>query len=354
MRILGSRGVPARHGGFETLAERLQQEFKSRGVLCEVVGTRDAQSRNSFFGRLVEHRPFRSLETPLLTWISRHRATEASPDRSVLVVNPVNVFTALVLRSSGCFVALHMDGMEDQRSKWGYFARFIHRTARRIAVRSNLVLVTDSREIQKWYLTTFGRETEMIAYGGCVAAESDKSHRWAINNSSDFFMVVARSEPENQILEICQAFIHSSSPHRLIVVGAPIGPNKYWDQVIELVKDHPKITLAGSIWDRQRLCELYCSTLGVIHGHTVGGTNPALVDALSHGAPVIAHNNPFNREVLDGNGSLWKTVNELTAILEHHDPKTFSFDANQFLQRYNWTSVAQKYVQLLKLASSPK
>ena len=86
----------------------------------------------------------------------------------------------------------------------------------------------------------------------------------------------------------------------------------------------------------------------------MGGTNPALVDALSHGAPVIAHNNPFNREVLDGNGSLWKTVDELTAILEHHDPRTFIFDANLFLQRYNWASVSQKYVQLLKLASSPK
>ena len=207
MRILGSRGVPARHGGFETLAERLQQEFTSVGIRCDVVGTRDAQSRNSFFGRMVDRRPFRSLETPLLTWTSRHRATEASPDRAVLVVNPINVFTALLLRRSGHYVALHMDGMEDQRSKWGHLARFMHRTARRIAVRSNLVLVTDSKEIQTWYLTTFGRETEMIAYGGCVAAESDKSHRWAFDASSDFFMVVARSEPENQILEICQAFI---------------------------------------------------------------------------------------------------------------------------------------------------
>ena len=354
MRILGSRGVPARHGGFETLAERLQNEFTSMGIHCDVVGTRDEQLKNSFFGRMVEQKPFRSLETPLLTLISRRRFDQASLDRTVLIVNPINVFTALLLRRSGHYVALHMDGMEDQRSKWGRLARFMHRTARRIAVRSNLVLVTDSKEIQTWYLTRFGRETEMIAYGGCVAAESDKSHRWAINNSSEFFMVVARSEPENQILEICQAFIHSSSPHRLIVVGAPIRPNKYWDQVIELVRDHPKITLAGSIWDRQRLCELYCSTLGVIHGHTVGGTNPALVDALSHGAPIIAHNNPFNREVLDGNGSLWKTVDELSVILEHHDPKTFSFDVNLFLQRYNWTSVAQKYTQILKLTSSPK
>ncbi len=354
MRILGSRGVPARHGGFETLAERLQNEFTSMGIRCYVVGTRDEQLKNSFFGRMVEQKPFRSLETPLLTLISRRRFDQASLDRTVLMVNPINVFTALLLSRSGHYVALHMDGMEDQRSKWGRLARFIHRTARRIAVRSNLVLVTDSREIQTGYRTAFGRDTEMIAYGGCVAAESEKSHRWALNRESDFFMVVARSEPENQILEICQAFIAASLPQRLIVVGAPIGKNRYWNQVTDLVSNQPNIELAGSIWDRQRLCELYCSTLGVIHGHTVGGTNPALVDALSHGAPVIAHNNAFNREVLDGKGSLWKTVDDLTVILEQYDPKTFSFDVNQFLQRYNWTSVALKYTQILKLKSSPK
>jgi hypothetical protein len=352
MRILGSRGVPARHGGFETLAERLQQEFTSMGIHCDVVGTRGEQSKNSFFGRIVQHRLFHSLETPLLTWTSRHQDTRASPDRAVLVVNPINVLTAMALQRSGDHVALHMDGMEDQRSKWGYFARVMHRTARRIAIWSNLVLVTDSRAIQAWYLTTFGRETEMIAYGGCVAAESDKSHRWAINSSSDFFMVVARSEPENQIFEICQAFINSSSPHRLIVVGAPIGPNKYWGQVTDLVGNQPNIELAGSIWDRQRLCEMYRSTLGVIHGHTVGGTNPALVDALSHGSPMIAHNNPFNREVLDGHGLLWRTVDELTAILNIHDPKKFSVDVNMFLTRYNWTTVAQQYVRLMQLETS--
>jgi len=201
MRILGSRGVPARHGGFETLAERLQNEFTSMGIHCDVIGTRDEQLKNSFFGRMVEQKPFRSLETPLLTWISRRRFDQALLDRTVLIVNPINVFTALRLRRSGHHVALHMDGMVDQRSKWGHLARFMHRTARRIAIRSSLVLVTDSREIQTWYRSKFGRETEMIAYGGCVTAESDKSHRWAINSSSDFFVVVARSEPEIRYLK---------------------------------------------------------------------------------------------------------------------------------------------------------
>ena len=351
MRILGSRGVPARHGGFETLAERLQFEFRKQGVVCDVVGTRDSESRNSLLGRLVKHRPFRSLETPLLTWVNRNLDDEASADKTVLVVNPINVFTALMLRRSGHVVALHMDGMEDQRSKWGRFLQFIHRFARRIAVRSNLLLVTDSKAIQEWYLKTYKRQTEMITYGGCVAAESDKAHRWAIKDSSDYFMVVARPEPENQIFEICQAFIASETKRRLIVVGAPIGKSNYWEKVKELVHNHPNIELVGSIWDRQTLCDLYCSTLGVIHGHTVGGTNPALVDALSHGSPVMAHDNTFNREVLGEQGSVWISVEALTDTLRKFDSLILNCDVDVFLENYNWNNVAHSYLRILNLTS---
>ena len=349
MRILGSRGVPARHGGFETLAERLQFEFTNNGITCDVIGTRDAQSRKSFFGWLVERRPFRSLETPLLTWVNRNRSDAASTDRTVLIVNPINVFTAMALQRSGHHVALHMDGMEDQRSKWGLFFKFMHRAARRIAVWSNLLLVTDSKAIQEWYFATHNRTTEMITYGGCIAAESDNTHRWVLTESSNFFMVVARPEPENQILEMCQAFMSSRSTHRLVVVGAPIGKSKYWESVIELVSNHRNIELVGSIWDRQQLCDLYRSTLSVIHGHTVGGTNPALVDALSHGCPVMAHDNAYNREVLAENGSLWNSVDALTEILRNYEPRQFSSDVDMFLNRYNWKEVASSYLKMFNL-----
>jgi len=349
MRILGSRGVPGRHGGFETLAERLQIELRKLGIVCDVVGTRDPESRQTLFGRLVDQRLFRPLETPLLTWVNRNRADAASADKTVLVVNPINVFTALMLRRSGHFVALHMDGMEDQRSKWGRFLQFMHRFVRRIAVRSNLLLVTDSKAIQEWYLKTYNRKTEMITYGGCVTAELDKTHRWTLKDSSDYFMVVARPEPENQILEICEAFIESKNQQRLIVVGAPNGENSYWEKVKALVYHHPNIELAGSIWDRQTLCELYCSTLGVIHGHTVGGTNPALVDALSHGSPVMAHDNIYNREVLGVQGPVWKSVEALAEILQKFDPRTHNCDVDLFLKNYNWQKVAESYLQILKL-----
>jgi hypothetical protein len=234
MRILGSRGVPARHGGFETLAERLQFEFISSGITCDVIGTRDARSRKSFFGWLVERRPFRSLETPLLTWVNRNNGDAASFDRTVLIVNPINVFTAMALQRSGHHVALHMDGMEDQRSKWGRFLRLMHRTARQIAVRSDLLLLTDSKAIQEWYLATHNRTTEMITYGGCTAAESDNTHRWVLSESSDYFMVVARPEPENQILEICRTPHEVLFSYCYLILPSTVLQKPFWAQLAQM------------------------------------------------------------------------------------------------------------------------
>ena len=87
----------------------------------------------------------------------------------------------------------------------------------------------------------------------------------------------------------------------------------------------------------------------MIHGHTVGGTNPALVDALSHGSPVMAHDNAYNREVLQANGSLWNSVDALTEMLRSYEPRQFSIDVDMLLNRYNWKNVAHAYQELLNL-----
>ena len=87
----------------------------------------------------------------------------------------------------------------------------------------------------------------------------------------------------------------------------------------------------------------------MIHGHTVGGTNPALVDALSHGCPVMAHDNAYNREVLGENGSLWNSVDALAEMLRNYEPRQFSVDVDGFLKNYNWKKVAQSYQHILNL-----
>jgi hypothetical protein len=345
--IIGSRGIPARYGGFETLAQHLAHGFAVRGVECTVIGTRDAQARSSVPARLIQAVGLHGAETPVLTWWTRPRV---QPGDSVLVLNPVNVWTALWLQRRGAKVVLHLDGMEHLRTKWGRAARALHRLARRTAVRSRLTLIADHPEIQRVMLGEFGRDTLYIAYGGCDEAEHDASHRWSADRAGDHYLVMARPEPENQVLEICQAFANTETDARLLVVGGPHRPNDYWRRIELTAASDPRIELLGPIWDRDRLCELMMTARAYIHGHTVGGTNPSLVDVLSHGTPVLAHDNVFNRKVLSTDGTYWVDEVELKErlALDLQRPGLGTVD-----RLPNWESVCTAYRGVLHPPGMP-
>ena len=343
--IIGSRGIPARYGGFETLAEHLQRGLTGRGLDVRVIGTRDAATARTLAARMIRGSRLWALETPLLTWTTRPLVR---PGDSVLVLNPVNVWTARWLERRCGHVLLHLDGMEDRRAKWGPVARAVHRLARRSAVRSNLVLIADHPEIQRIYRDEFGRDTELIAYGGCDTAETDPTHRWSPERAADHFVVMARPEPENQVLEICKAFAASPANARLLVVGGPSRPTDYWRQIKSTAAQDPRIELLGPVWDRERLCSLMMTARAYIHGHTVGGTNPSLVDVLSHGTPVLAHENVFNRSVVGSDASMWTSEADLTSLLNECQTRPPATSA-RVNRETTWAVTTSTYRALLQL-----
>jgi len=346
--ILGARGIPARYGGFETLAEQLSGELNGAGFECRVIGTTDPATVARPLVRLLRRFGPAGAVTPVATWLTR---PTVDPGDRVLVVNPVNVWTARSLHRRGALVLLHLDGMEDQRAKWGAIGRAVHRLARRSAIRSDLTLIADSREIQRHYLSMFRRPTEYVAYGGCSTAERDDQHRWESRRVGDHFLVMARPEPENQVLEICSAFSSSQVAGRLLVVGGPSHVTPYWRSIERAAARDPRIELLGSVWDRDRLCSLMMSARAYLHGHTVGGTNPSLVDVLSHGTPVLAHDNAFNREVIGANASVWTSAADLVGLLNecHTRPPGTSDRANQAT---TWAATTLRYRALLQLGAS--
>jgi len=341
--IIGSRGTPARYGGFETLAEHLEVGLSEHGLACTVIGTNDAATRRTIAARFLCATGLRAAETPVLTWTTRPRAQHGD---AVLVLNPVNVWTARWLQRRGAHVLLHLDGLEHERAKWGRLPRAIHRRARTVAAKSSLVLVADHPEIQRLMLEEFGRETVYIAYGGCDEAERDASHRWSADRRGDHYLLMARPEPENQVLEICRAFSAASTAARLIVVGGPSRNNQYWRNIESVAAADPRIELWGPVWDRSELCALMMTARAYIHGHTVGGTNPSLVDVLSHGTPVLAHDNVFNRVVAHGHGSFWTDSAGLTARL--HDATESGTGERSFGNtNYEWKQVIARYMASL-------
>jgi hypothetical protein len=347
--IIGSRGIPARYGGFETLAQHLTDGFTASGMECTVIGTKDAHAQSSVPARLLRAFDLHAAETPVLTWWTRPRVR---PGDSVLVLNPVNVWTATWLQRRGARVVLHLDGLEHHRAKWGRIPRAVHRRARAVAAKSSLTLIADHPEIQRLMLQEFGRQTVYIAYGGCDAAEQDPSHRWSADRAGDHFLVMARPEPENQVLEICQAFASTETDARLVVVGGPARPTDCWRRIELTAATDPRIELRGSVWERSELCELMMTARAYIHGHTVGGTNPSLVDVLSHGTPVLAHDNVFNRGVAAGSAVYWGDQTMLANALEErgHTPPAVGVPSGQTSLR--WDQVIERYRALISLTPS--
>lgn len=345
--ILGSRGIPARYGGFETLAEQLQRGLREQGLPTTVIGTRDAAVQRSLAARCIRFARLWALETPVLTWCSRPKV---GPDDVVLVLNPVNVWTARRLQRDTDQVLLHLDGLEHLRGKWGRVARFVHRAARRSAARSALTLIADHIEIQRCYHEDFGRPTVHLSYGGCVLAEREPTHRWHPGQANDFFLVMARPEPENQVLEICEAFARSEADARLVVVGGPNRPTDYWRRIELTAASDPRIELRGPVWDRTELCRLMTTTRAYVHGHTVGGTNPSLVDVLSHQTPVFAHDNVFNRGVAQDAAMYWSSGDDLCLLLSADRQPV---PANRPASITTWAEVVEDAVALLRGRRTP-
>lgn len=343
--VLGTRGVPNRYGGFEALAQEISEEIAAVGGKCVVLANSVEVCWHSKALRLLlSISP--NLLTPVATWINARKILGDTGD-FVLVTNPVNVLVALKLARIGHFVLLHLDGIEDRRKKWRGIHRVAHRLARWLAVRSSLTLVSDSKAIQDWYEVEHNRKSCFIPYGGCRDAMLDASHRWSYAGVQKF-LVIARPVPENHTLEIIRAFNLSGNLGRLEIVGEPARSDRYWREICLESARNPRVVLRGAVWQRAEICQTLLNSSALIHGHSVGGTNPSLVDAASHGIPILAHDNLFNREVLNGRGTFWSDQESLKGILASFDSFPVQPDIHECHSRYQWNQVARSYLDLFE------
>jgi glycosyltransferase involved in cell wall biosynthesis len=293
------------------------------------------------------------LDSPLAAIRTRLRYIP-NKDTSVLVVNPINLPLAYWFKRRGVLVVLHMDGRDDRRSKWPLLVRLLYRCCQRLCVRSRIPLIFDSVVVRSEIGGRHSEKYAVIAYGGCETCEKNRLV-WQVSNSSRKFLTLARAEPENQLIEIVQAVGAMTTSVQLLVVTTTRYKGKYWQDLVDEVHTRSSVKLVDGIWDKELLCSMYREFSAVVHGHTVGGTNPSLVLALCHGTPVFAHDNPYNREVAGSLARYWKNEEELTRLLDEFDPTTWPYDqavVDDFNRRYNWDDVVEKYRVVLGLTGS--
>lgn len=362
--ILGTRGVPARYGGFETAVEEIGKRLVQRGYEVTVYCRNPGQKQSEYLGMHLVNLPavrHRFTETLSHTALSASHAVIKDHPDVVLLLNAGNAPMLKPLKLAGIPTAIHLDGLESKREKWrGAGARY-YRWAESAAVRWGQEVIADAQAIADHVQQKYGRECVVIAYGAPVIHPSATRLSELTLEAGQYHLIVARLEPENHVLEAVHAYRASTATIPLVVVGSAPYSQWYVDKVSQAAAGDARIRMVGGIYDQELLDELYGNACSYIHGHSVGGTNPSLLRAMGAGAAVLAFDVEFNREVTDNQAMFWSDADELTVILDRISSGAADEQLAQLRQSsqdriardYQWEAVVDEYETLItRLAAS--
>lgn len=353
--MLGTRGVPARYGGFETAVEEIGRRLADWDHEVVVYCRNPAQSLRTHLGMELVNLPTirtKTLDTFGHTALSvAHSVARDRPD-VVFLFNAANAPFIPVLRAARIPVAIHVDGLEWKRAKWGRHASAYYRWAEERSTRWAQAVIADSQGIVEYLLASHGIVAEYIPYGApTVVARPDLLTELAVR-PGEYHLTVARFEPENHVAEIVSGYVSSACRLPLVVVGDAAYGDRYRRAVLSAAGGDPRVRFLGSIWDQQLLDALYSGAASYLHGHSVGGTNPSLLRAMGAGSPVIAYDVQFNREVARNNGHYFCDPAALGRLCEQVEADPAGTQARGWAgcadisDRYQWDEVAATYEKL--------
>ncbi|CAH0223488.1 hypothetical protein SRABI76_02570 [Microbacterium oxydans] len=356
--MVGTRGVPAAYGGFETAIEEVGRRLAERGHDVVVYTRGSAHREKSYLGMRIVHLPavpVKQIETLSHTGLSTlHLMFRRRPD-ATFVFNAANSPFLPLLRLRRAPVALHMDGLEWRRSKWGPRGKAYYRWAEQFGVRTADALIADAPGIADYYRHQFDVPTEMIRYGAPILESVDDGRIEALGlTPAGYHLVVARFEPENHVLEIVEGYRRSAATLPLVVVGSAPYSSEYTQRIQQAAAGDERIRLVGGVYDQELLDALYFHAFTYDHGHSVGGTNPSLLRALGASTAVIAFDVAFNREVLDDEGWFFSTPDDVATAFEQSeaDPDRTRDLGVRGQERartaFRWEDVADAYEHLAR------
>lgn len=356
--LIGTRGVPANYGGFETFYEELGKRLAERGhdvtVYC-----RDSyypEKMNEYCGMKLVYLPNlkkKSLDTLSHTFYSILHAIR-QPYDVYMVCNAANSPVLLIPRLLGKRIAINTDGLEWKRGKWGKVARTYYKICERISTILAHRVVADSRGIQDYYASEYKADTTFIPYG----AYPSQSQRPELLEKlgiqpGEYFLQITRFEPENNPLLTIQAFKKLTTDKKLVVIGGVPYESEYSRTISNEAAGNPNIILPGSIYDKELLNEIWCNCFAYIHGNEVGGTNPALLQTMASGCFTIAIDVSFSRDVLADAGIFFKNniqslANQMQWSLDHGNElgSYKSLAVDRIKLDYSWDKVTDDYEKL--------
>jgi glycosyltransferase involved in cell wall biosynthesis len=317
--ILGTRGVPASYGGFETFAEQLSTRLSARGhdvtVYCRshYVSPRQLEYHGVRLKVLptIRHKYF---DTVIHTFLS---ALSAVPERydAALICNAANAPFAPLLRLTGTPVAINVDGLEHKRKKWNWLGRQYYLMAEWLATILPNEVITDARVIQDYYLARYNIRSTMIAYGAEVERRPEPSVRqWQVEPNR-YVLYVSRLEPENNAHLVIEAFKRVRTSHKLLIVGDAPYAQEYISELRARAQGDRRIIFTGFVFG-QDYRDLQQNAYCYVHATEVGGTHPALLEAMGYGNCVLTLATPENVEAVAEAGIHYTDEAALTEQLQ--------------------------------------
>jgi glycosyltransferase involved in cell wall biosynthesis len=350
LAILGTRGIPARYGGFETFAEELSRRLAARGHQVTVY-CRQRHRSPSYEGVRLRYLPavrHKYLDTVTHTFLSTLHLMTHRVD-AALYCNAANAFFTVMARAAGIPVALNVDGLERKRKKWNFLGRGWYRISEWLSTFCPNRVVSDAAVIGEYYLQRYRKETLVIPYGAAVGRVPSKGVLDELGlRPRQYFLYVSRMEPENNALMVREAFERVETDFKLALIGdAP-----YAQDYIRRVRDtsDPRVLIPGAIYGLG-YHELTSHCFAYVHATEVGGTHPALIEAMGRGALTLYLLTEENREVAGDAGiaftsDLTEKLRLVLAMSEEERESWRTRAANRVAERYSWDSVTTAYERL--------
>lgn len=349
--IIGTQGVPANYGGFESLAENIIGKHCSPGIRYTIFcSSKDMPDRRKRYKKCrLKYIPFHAngIQSIIYDILSMVRAIGGYDVILVLGVSGC-IFLPVLKIISRSKIIVNIDGLEHKREKWGKWARRFLRLSEHCAVRLADVVVADNKGIKDYVRNTYHKDARLIAYGGDhtqrkVPEEIQKNILEEYNlTSGNYYISICRIEPENNSHIILSAF--ETLTEQLVFVGN-WNRNEYSQSLKNKYKDFPNMLLIDSVYDLDILFTLRNHCRCYIHGHSAGGTNPSLVEAMFFGKPIFAYNVVYNRETTNNAAFYFQNKKELQCLLQQEvlEGSVMKEIANA---QYTWEHIAAEYEAL--------
>ncbi|MCX6307165.1 MAG: DUF1972 domain-containing protein [Bacteroidetes bacterium] len=350
--ILGTRGIPNNYGGFEQFAEFFSARLAKRGIEVWVYNSHNHPYRESEWNgvHIVHCYDPEYLIGAAGPFIYDLNCILDSRKRNFDVILQLGYATAAVWHRflpADARVITNVDGLEWSRSKYNRLLKSFIRHAELLAVNSSDLLIADSPHIREYFQTTYGAKSEFIPYGADVLERPDESFLKIYNlEPRSYYLAISRIQSDNNTEIIIKGFIESGSAKQLLLVGST--NNKYC-KYLQSAYPSANIRFLGGIFDVNLLNQLRHHACIYFHGHSSGGTNPSLLEAMASGALICAHENRFTHMILGSDAFYFSNEHDIAGLIrsdprKSDHPHFLTNNVNKINASYQWDTITDSYI----------